>query len=104
MKAYADFLKSQNTSVTYIESTDMKSDIRVLLEEILASGVTQINFYDPVDSWLLKRLNSFSERIQLNMLETPYFINTNEDLSTFFRADKKSFFQTTFYKQQRVKP
>ena len=103
MKAYADFLKSQNVSVKYIEATEMKSDIRVLLEEILASGIAQINFYDPVDSWLLKRLNSFSDRMQLNMLETPYFINTNEDLSTFFRADKKSFFQTTFYKQQRVK-
>ncbi|MBL6667510.1 MAG: cryptochrome/photolyase family protein, partial [Crocinitomicaceae bacterium] len=103
MRAYADFLKSQDIAVNYVESIEKKSDIRVLLEEILASGITQINFYDPVDSWLLKRMNSFSERIQLNMLETPYFINTNEDLSTFFRADKKSFFQTTFYKQQRVK-
>ena len=103
MKAYADFLMSQNMSVTYIEANDMKSDIRVLLSDILETGITQVNFYDPVDNWLFKRLNSFSDRIQLNMLETPYFINTNEDLSTFFRADKKSFFQTTFYKQQRLK-
>jgi deoxyribodipyrimidine photolyase-related protein len=103
MKAYADFLKSKNASVNYIEATATKSDIRILLEELLASGITQINFYDPVDNWLLKRIKSFSGRIHFNILETPYFINSNEDLSTFFRADKKSFFQTTFYKQQRVK-
>lgn len=103
MKAYADFLKSQNIAVNYVESTKQNSDIRVLIEELLASGIEQVNFYDPVDNWLLKRMNSFSERIHMNMLESPYFINTNEDLSTFFRSDKKSFFQTTFYKQQRVK-
>ena len=103
MKAYADFLKSQNLKVNYIEASDKKSDIKIFLEEILASGVTQINFYDPVDNCLSKGLNAFSGQIHLNMLETPYFINTNEDLSTFFRADKKSFFQTTFYKQQRLK-
>ena len=103
MKAYADFLKLQKIKVNYIEATDTKSDIRVFLAGISASGVTQINFHDPVDNWLSKRINSFSERMHLNMLETPYFINTNEDLSTFFRTDKKSFFQTTFYKQQRLK-
>jgi len=103
MQAYSDFLKSRNIPVKYIEATDEKSDIRILLSHILEAGITQINFYDPVDNWLLKRLNSFSESLHLNMLETPYFINTNSDLSTFFRADKKSFFQTTFYKQQRVK-
>ena len=103
MQAYSDFLKSRNIPVKYIEATDEKSDIRILLSQILEAGITQINFYDPVDNWLLKRLNSFSESLHLNMLETPYFINTNSDLSTFFRADKKSFFQTTFYKQQRVK-
>ncbi|MDG2153925.1 MAG: cryptochrome/photolyase family protein, partial [Crocinitomicaceae bacterium] len=103
MMAYADFLKSQNILVNYVESIDKKSDVTVLLEELLASGIEQINFYDPVDNWLLKRINRFSDRVGLDMLETPYFINTNEDLSTFFRADKKSFFQTTFYKQQRTK-
>ena len=103
MKAYADFLKSKNLKVNYIEASDKKSDVKIFLEEILTSGVTQINFYDPVDNWLSKRLNTFSGHIHLNMLETPYFINTNEDLGTFFRSDKKSFFQTTFYKQQRLK-
>ena len=101
MKAYTDFLKSKNTSVVYIDSIDEKSDVRMLLGYFVDSGIEMINYYDPVDNWLSKRLNSFSKRINLNMLETPYFINSNEDLSPFFRADKKSFFQTTFYKQQR---
>ena len=103
MKAYTDFLKSKNTSVVYIDSIDEKSDVRMLLDYFVDSGIEMINYYDPVDNWLSKRLNSFSKRINLNMLETPYFINSNEDLSPFFRADKKSFFQTTFYKQQRAK-
>ena len=34
---------------------------------------------------------------------SPLFINTNDYLSKFFRSEKKSFFQTTFYKQQRKK-
>ena len=82
---------------------DSRSDIRVLISELYNEGKQQINFYDPVDNWLSKRINEFSDRVQLSIQETPYFINTNNDLSTFFRADKKSFFQTTFYKQQRVK-
>ena len=80
-----------------------RSDIRVLISELCNKGKQQINFYDPVDNWLSKRINEFSDRVRLNIQETPYFINTNNDLSTFFRVDKKSFFQTTFYKQQRVK-
>ena len=103
MMAYQDFLKSQNATVYYIEASAKTSDIRGLMDMLLSSGIEQVNFYDPVDNWLSKRMTMFSDHIRLNMHETPYFINTNEDLSTFFRSDKKSFFQTTFYKQQRLK-
>lgn len=103
MKAYQKYLEDKNINVHYIESIDSRSDIRVLISELYNEGKQQINFYDPVDNWLSKRINEFSDRVRLNIQETPYFINTNNDLSTFFRADKKSFFQTTFYKQQRVK-
>ena len=41
--------------------------------------------------------------ITLNIHENKSFINSKQDLSEFFRADKKKYFQTTFYKTQRVK-
>ena len=43
------------------------------------------------------------KNIQIETYENPLFINNNDDLNTFFRTDKKKFFQTAFYKQQRIK-
>jgi deoxyribodipyrimidine photolyase-related protein len=39
--------------------------------------------------------------VELVQYESPLFINSKDELSSFFRADKKSFFQTSFYKKQR---
>ena len=43
------------------------------------------------------------KNINVEFYDNPLFINKNEDLSSFFRSDKKKFFQTSFYKQQRLK-
>ena len=42
-----------------------------------------------------------SENIEVKWYESALFINSKDDLSSFFKSDKKKFFQTTFYKQQR---
>lgn len=103
MKAYQAYLESKNRTVVYIDAFNENASISSLLEDLIHKGISEIQFYDPVDNWLLKRIHVFADRMYLNKLETPYFINSNEDLSSFFRSDKKFFFQTTFYKQQRVK-
>ena len=103
MKSYQTYLKSKGRTVFYIDAFEDNASITSLLEALIKKGVSEISFYDPVDNWLSKRINSFEARLNIECLNTPYFINSNKDLSVFFRTDKKSFFQTTFYKQQRTK-
>ena len=106
MKKYANFLKEKmNIDVHYIESIDSISDIRLLIANLKEIGVKQINYIDPVDGWIQKRLNqSCSEnKITTKQFPSPLFINTQEDLKNFFTNDKKKYHQTTFYKDQRKK-
>ncbi|MEQ9266723.1 MAG: cryptochrome/photolyase family protein [Balneolaceae bacterium] len=101
MRSYKSELEDRGVKVHYIDSFDPLSDIQLLLKELKTSGVSSFNIYDPVDNWLEKRIREQVESYQLQVLDSPLFINTREDLTRFFRAEKKSFFQTTFYKQQR---
>ena len=106
MKRYANFIQEEiNLDVHYIESIDSISDIRLLIANLKERGVKQINYIDPVDEWIQKRLNqSCSEnKITAKQFPSPLFINTQEDLKSFFTTDKKKYNQTTFYKDQRKK-
>ena len=103
MKCYQHFLEKKGIKVNYIESNNKLSDIRQFELELKSKNITEINIIDPVDNWLEKRIGTIAKNYKLNAFSSPLFINSKEDLSTFFRADKKSFFQTTFYKQQRKK-
>ena len=100
MRKYYDYLKTKDFHVEYIHSFDKSSDIRTFLDN-LDNQVTNINIYDPVDDWLLKRINNHKKNININISSNPLFINTNQDLSTFFRNDKKNYSHAVFYKQQR---
>lgn len=102
MKSYKLFLEDKGYDVRYIESTESYSDIRELIETL---EINKIKIYNPVDNWLSKRISQSCSKknIQIETYENPLFINNNDDLNTFFRTDKKKFFQTAFYKQQRIK-
>lgn len=101
MAYYKEYLEKKGLKVNYIDSNHNLSDIRLFSEEINHQKITEINVIDPVDNWLEKRLKTVSVNCQLHVHPSPQFLNSKEDLSTFFRKDKKSFFQTSFYKQQR---
>ena len=102
MKSYEKFLSAKN-SVQYIDSCSEKSDIRKLIES-LDANIKKILIYNPVDNWLLKRIKSSSKKknIEIQIYENPLFILESDKLDSFFRADKKKFFQTSFYKKQRI--
>ena len=102
MKSYKLFLEDKGYDVSYIESNECNSDIRELIETL---DINKIKIYNPVDNWLSKRISQSCSKknIQIETYENPLFINNNDDLNTFFRTDKKKFFQTAFYKQQRIK-
>ncbi|MEM7103888.1 MAG: cryptochrome/photolyase family protein [Bacteroidota bacterium] len=104
MQFYADFLASKNMEVIYINAWETHSDIRNLIPHLGKQGITKVYCYDPVDDWLSTRIKKASSKtgIELKQLESPLFLNTNNDLAKFFRKDKKKFFQTSFYKEQRL--
>ena len=103
MKHYADVLEKEGKKVIYIDATNELADIRRFSSEIEKAGISEIRCLDICDDWLEKRLNKVCKGIKLSILDSPQFLNNKEDLKSFFRSDKKSFFQTSFYKQQRQK-
>ena len=101
MKFYQSFLEGLGKRVHYIESSNSLSDVRDFGQEILSKNIGKIRIIDPVDDWLSARIEKLVDLCEVDMIESPQFLNSRADLSTFFRPEKKSFFQTTFYKQQR---
>lgn len=104
MKRHASYLESKNIEVHYIDCSESSSDIRVLLRN-LADDFNKIIYINPTDCWLEKRIHEKCQELSLEFecFENPLFINTREDLQGFFKSSKKSFFHTTFYKQERKK-
>jgi deoxyribodipyrimidine photolyase-related protein len=101
MKHYQQYLENKGIKVKYIDSENHLSDIRNFSDEIIGNKITEITVIDPTDNWLTNRLKKVAEGINLNFSENQQFLNSRKELSSFFRKDKKSFFQTIFYKQQR---
>ena len=92
MKKYADFLiKEMKVDVHYIESIDSLSDIRLLIPALKKNGVKHINYIDPVDSWIQKRINQCCEEQDMSFerFASPLFINTEDDLNEFFYSREK---------------
>ena len=104
MKYYEDYLKQNKLKVNYINAFDKENDVRVLVSGLSDKKIEEIHFYDVCDEWLEKRLikacTSFN--IRLTKHDTLSFINNRADLSVFFK-EKKKYFQTEFYIQQRKK-
>jgi len=106
MKRYADFLQNEKKiEVHYIEAIDEISDVRLLITALKEKGVAQIEYIDPIDNWLQKRLEKgcIENNIKRKVFDSPMFLNTKEDLAVFFRKDKIKYHQTTFYTEQRKK-
>ncbi|MEL6675577.1 MAG: cryptochrome/photolyase family protein [Bacteroidota bacterium] len=103
MKAFAQELAQQGVELTYIEAHEQRADLRFLIPELSAQGFTDLYVLDPTDNWLEKRLRQGTQAlgISLHEGENPLFFHSREELSDFFRPDKKKFFQTKFYINQR---
>ncbi len=102
MKYYEQFLHEQGIKVQYIDSQQSGSDIRKLIPELKGKGVKEFNYIDPVDDWLQQRIDKTAARegLKIKAFPTPMFLNSNDELDSFF-ADKKRFYQTDFYIHQR---
>ncbi|MGI9191100.1 MAG: cryptochrome/photolyase family protein, partial [Chitinophagaceae bacterium] len=105
MMAYADTLRQLGYTVHYIESHSPQADIRKAIEFFHQENIDTIYTIDPVDDWLSRRLSTACEKFSINLhtIESPLFLNSSKDLlNNFFAPHKKTYFQTTFYKQQRI--
>ncbi len=103
MKYYQQYAEEKGVRVHYIESTNELSDIRNFGPILKSEGISTIHFIDPTDVWLEQRIRLVANDCALKMYNNPQFLNSREDLAVFFKPEKVSFFQTTFYKQQRKK-
>ena len=105
MQFYKQHLESKGIKVVYIDAQNELSDIRKLLPTLSTSGVDTLFFINPTDYYLEKRLNEGAKQLGLTINESPslLFINSKEELSSFFKPTKKKFFQTSFYKKERVR-
>jgi len=103
MKKYHDYCAKYFDELEYVDSFDENADIRVLLEKLLTNNVKQINYIDPCDNWLSKRITNKCNSIKLNRIESLQFLNTESENQIFFSPTKKKYFQTSFYKSQRKK-
>lgn len=100
MRYYAHYLKQQGFSVHYIERTSTSD----LLKQLRKQGIKHIKLARVTDNWLEKRLTASATRneITLHWLDTPYFINSANEV-TQYAKQRKTFFQTHFYTEQRKK-
>ena len=103
MKYYCTYLERFGRRVNYIQSDHKLSDIRNFTNEVVKESIKEVHVIDPTDEWLVDRIKGSFIECKIVWYDNPQFLNTKEDLAHFFRPDKKSFFQTTFYKQQRKK-
>ncbi|PQJ79118.1 cryptochrome/photolyase family protein [Polaribacter porphyrae] len=101
MKAYEDFLIKKGKKVNYIDPKNGLSDIRKLLPSLVEDSISEIHIIDPTDNWLKKHINESKSDLEIVWYNNPLFINTKEDLASFFKPTKKKFFQTSFYKSER---
>ncbi|MCB0497751.1 MAG: cryptochrome/photolyase family protein [Cyclobacteriaceae bacterium] len=103
MKYYQQYLQEKGIEVHYIESGHELSNSLFFDKEIKKKDITEIHVINPTDNWLEKKLRKACRGVKLEIYDDPQFLNTIEELSSFFKPDKKSFFQTAFYKGQRKK-
>jgi deoxyribodipyrimidine photolyase-related protein len=104
MQFYQSYLKSKNCKVVYIHSFEELSNIKLLIPHLKSIGISRFEYIDTTDDWLEKRINKTAKIQAIIPIKhsSPLFINTAEEIITYF-STKKKLFQTDFYKYQRSK-
>ncbi len=104
MQFYKDWLIQQNLDVEYIKANHSISDVRKLVDHLAEKNYISIHVAETADDWLNRRLTSACKKnnIQLQVYQTPCFLNSMKEADEYF-SDKKKYFQTDFYIWQRKK-
>ena len=104
MKFYENYLLEKQYRVEYIDALDESSSVSSLLKHLNKLGYSKIEYIDPCDDWLDKRIVSTCNACGLDMqrFENPLYITSTDVLSEFFKPNKKRFFHKSFYESQRL--
>ncbi|MCX8019890.1 MAG: cryptochrome/photolyase family protein [Chitinophagaceae bacterium] len=104
MKMYENYLRKKEINVRYVEALNESSDVRKLIPQLKKNGCNSIHIADPVDDWLKKRILNACNKYSVKPVfyHTPNFLSAKEDWDDFF-SNKKKYFQTEFYIEQRKK-
>lgn len=102
MKYYASFLTQKGYACHYVDAKDAKAHVAALVQFLADKGVRTISLYDPCDYLLDKQLKQSTKAngIELVYLASPNFLN-NAAESVQLLGNKKTYFQTSFYTEQR---
>lgn len=105
MQFYKDYLLQSKKTVNYINSAENHSDIRECIAWAQQKGVQSVHVIDAEDDWLMRRLSRACKKfgIHLTIHSSPQFINTIEQVNAYFSPEKKKYFQTDFYKKERLR-
>jgi deoxyribodipyrimidine photolyase-related protein len=104
MKYYTDQLRQDGFTCHYIEAQHKNSKISILVNTLQSIGVEKIKLYDPCDAWIDQQLKKAvkENNIELTYLPSPNFLN-NLAKDVELLGNKKTYFQTSFYTEQRKK-
>ena len=104
MKAYEQYLLQEGYQVQYIDSTDALHDCRLLIAHLAKEKFTEIQIIDPVDYLLMRRIKraSTSNNIQLQVFESPNFLNTLSGTQNYFATKKKIFSNRFLYRPKKA--
>jgi deoxyribodipyrimidine photolyase-related protein len=102
MKFYEQHLRQQGWNVIYIDAQQILSDIRLLIPHLKQQGIEAINYLDPIDCWLERRIKASAQESGLTLQQHPsaLFINQSSEINDYFGSRDK-FLQNDFYIQQR---
>lgn len=101
MKKYQTFLEEKKYTVEYFDTAE--NILESALQKAKKEGVTNISVIDPVDYYLIQRLEKLcsENNIELKIYDSPSFLNTREINQAYFKKPKKRFLQNDFYTKQR---
>jgi len=105
MRSYYEDLKKKNFKIEYqsIEQIFFKLDYAEKLKKIIRSKkISEISCFEIEDKFLEKKIFSIlkKEKIKLNIIQTPMFLNSREKFKKYLSKSKKPF-MSTFYKNTR---
>ncbi len=107
MRSYADNLKKNNFKITYskIDNSDFKVDYITKIQKVIKKNrIKEISFFEIEDKPFEKKILNFvkKNKIKLNIVKTPMFLNSRDDFKNYLSKSKKPF-MAVFYKETRKK-